>query len=191
MAKVKDGRRNNRPSKVGTGGHRERSEELDFKNDSRRQILVRLRMTHPPLSIRQIADRLKCSVNTVMADIRFLRTQFSSEYFADNNRAAVARACAELQALAAQFLTEAENMPKGPMWTTERSSLYGRALQALDQRNNIMMECGIMSKAAVKIETSGPDGQPIAYDVTTMSIQERIKSLSLIVNPADTKPEGE
>lgn len=190
MPKVKDGRRNNRPTVVGKGGGREKGEELDFKNDSRRQILIRLRMTHPPLSIRQIAERLKCSPDTVMKDIRFLRTQFSAEYFAENNRAAVARACAELQALAAQFLTEAENLKPPARFATERSSLYGRALQALDQRNSIMMECGIISKAAIKIETSGPDGQPIAYDVTTMSIQERIKSLSLVVNPPD-KTEGE
>lgn len=179
------------PTPTGEGGHTERSEELDFKNDSRRQILVRLRMTHPPLSLKQIADKLGCCVNTVIADIRFLRTQFTSEYFAENNRAAVARACAELQTLAAQFLTEAEKLPKTPMWTTERSSLYGRALQALDQRNNIMMECGIINKAATKIETSGPDGKPIMYDVTTMSIQERIKAMTLVVSPPDTKPEGE
>jgi hypothetical protein len=188
MPKAKPKKKNAPPP--GTGGGREKSDELDFKTDSRRQIIVRLRMTHPPLSLRQIADKLKCSVDTVMADIRFLRTQFTSEYFADNNRAAVARACAELQTLAAQFLTEAENLPKHANWTTERSSLYGRALQALDQRNNIMMECGIINKAATKIETSGPDGKPIMYDVTTMSIQERIKAMTLVVSPPE-KTEGE
>lgn len=178
------------PTSNGPGEGSGRSEEMDFKNDSRRQILVRLRMTHPPLSLKQIANKLGCCINTVIADIRFLRTQFTSEYFAENNRAAVARACAELQTLAAQFLTEAEKLPKTPMWTTERSSLYGRALQALDQRNNIMMECGIINKAATKIETSGPDGKPIMYDVTTMSIQERIKAMTLVVSPPE-KSESE
>lgn len=154
---------------------------------NRRQMLVRLRMRFPPLSIRQLAATLKCSTATVLKDLKYLRTEFTSEYYAENNRAAVANACAELQSMAAQFLTEAEELPKKPMWTAERSSLYGRALQALQQRNQIMMECGIMSKAAIKIEASGPDGKPISYDVTTMSIQERIKSLSLTVTPAEEK----
>ncbi len=188
MPKAKPKKKNAPPP--GTGGHGERSEELDFKNESRRQIITRLRMTHPPLSLRQIAQKVGCCVDTVMKDIRFLRTQFTSEYFAENNRAAVARACMELQTLASQFLTEAENLPKNPNWATERSSLYGRALQALDQRNNIMMECGIINKAATKIETSGPDGKPIMYDVTTMSIQERIKAMTLVVSPPE-KTEGE
>lgn len=187
MPNMPKAKRKIKPPTGAPGGGHEKSEELDFKNESRRQMVTRMRMTHPPLSLKQMAERLGCCVNTVIADIRFLRTQFTSEYFAENNRAAVARACAELQTLAAQFLTEAEKLPKTPMWTTERSSLYGRALQALDQRNNIMMECGIINKAATKIETSGPDGKPIMYDVTTMSIQERIKAMTLVVSPEEKK----
>lgn len=160
----------------GKGGHRERSDELDVTQDNRRQLVLRLRMKWPPYSIQQIADQLKISTVTVMKDIRYLRTQFSSAYFAENNAAAVGRACAELQTMAYQFLTEAEQLDATSQ-STERAALYGRSLQALQQRNDIMMECGIMSKAAIKIETSGPDGKPIQYDLTTSSVQERIAAL--------------
>lgn len=158
--------------------------ELDFKNDTRRQMVLRLRMKFPPLSIRQMAVMLKCSTKTVMDDIRYLRTQFSAEYFAENNRAAVARACAELESMAHQFLTEAEQLPLRA-YATEKAALYGRALQALQQRNDIMMEAGIITKVPLKIETSGPDGKPIQYDVSTASVEDRIRMLQL----AKAKPE--
>jgi hypothetical protein len=132
-------------------------------------------MHWPPYSVRSIAQALGCSTVTVCEDLKYLRTEFSSQYFAENNRAAVARACAEAQALAFQFLSEADALR--PSWVTEKAALYGRALQALQMRNDIMTECGIMSKAAIKIETTGPNGQPIQFDVTTTSIQERIDAL--------------
>jgi hypothetical protein len=148
-------------------------EELTREN--RRQQILRLRMHWPPYSVRSIAQALGCSTTTVCNDLKYLRTEFSSEYFAENNRAAVARACAEAQALAFQFLSEADALR--PSWVQEKAALYGRALQALQMRNDIMTECGIMSKAAIKIETSGPDGKPMQFDLTTTSIQDRINAL--------------
>lgn len=149
------------------------AEELTMEN--RRQQILRLRMHWPPYSVRAIAQALGCSTTTVCEDLKYLRTEFTTEYFAENNRAAVSRACAEAQALAFQFLSEADALR--PSWVTEKAALYGRALQALQMRNDIMTECGIMSKAAIKIETSGPDGKPMQFDVTTTSIQERIDAL--------------
>lgn len=159
-------------------------EELTQEN--RRQQILRLRMHWPPYSVRSIAQALGCSTVTVCEDLKYLRTEFSSDYFAENNRAAVTRACAEAQALAFQFLSEADALR--PSWVTEKAALYGRALQALQMRNDIMTECGIMSKAAIKIETTGPNGQPIQFDVTTTSIQERIDALKA---NAKTKPKEE
>lgn len=178
VGKYENGKRRGAPR------NRERESENDITHENRRQVLVRLRMNFPPLSIRQLAETLKCSTATVMKDLKFLRTQFSSSYFAENNMAAVTRACAELEGLCGQFLSEAQALPHDPEWTNERSNLYGRALQALENRNKIMMECGIISKAAIKIETSGPNGQPIAFDVTTASIEERIRMLKTPANPS-------
>lgn len=148
-------------------------EELTQEN--RRQQILRLRMHWPPYSVRSIAAALGCSTTTVVDDLKYLRSEFSSEYFAENNRAAVARACAEAQALAFQFLSEADALRSS--WVQEKAALYGRALQALQMRNDIMTECGIMSKAAIKIETSGPDGKPMQFDLTTTTIQDRINAL--------------
>jgi hypothetical protein len=169
---------------------RGKTQEEDIKADVRRQTIVRLRMTYPPLSIRQIATRLKCATTTVMNDLKFIRTQFSSEYFAENNRAAVARACVELETLAHQFLTEAETLPL-KAYASERAALYGRALQALAQRNDIMLEAGIIAKVPLKIEASGPNGQPMQYDMSVSTIQERIAALQKTLTPQSSGEENE
>ena len=149
----------------------------ELSRDARRQQILRLRMHVPPYSVRAIAEALGCSTVTVCDDLKYIRSEFTSEYFAENKRAAVARACAEAQALCFQFLSEADALPKA--WVNEKAALYGRSLQAMQMRNDIMTECGIMSKAAIKIETSGPDGKPMQLDLTTSSIQERITQLKL------------
>lgn len=162
----------------GKGGGREKSKDLDLTVDNRRQHVLKLRMKWPPLSIREIARELKCSDKTVQLDIRFLRNEFSHQYFAETNHATVARVVAELRQMAYQFLSEAESLK--PIWkyAMERSALYGRALQAMQNCNNVMMESGIINKVPLKVETTGKDGAPISYEVTSTSIEDRVRKLS-------------
>lgn len=163
---------------VASKGGREKGALLDVTVDNRRQHILKLRMKWPPYTIAEIAKIMRISTSTVMKDIRFLREEFSHDYFAKTNHATVTRVVAELRQMAYQFLSEAESLNPISRFAMERSALYGRALQAMQNCNDVMMESGIINKVPMKIETTGKDGAPIAYDVTTTSIEDRIAQLS-------------
>lgn len=150
----------------------------DVSVDNRRRNILRMRMQFPPVSVRMISEKLKISTRTVQLDMMYLRSQMSSEYFAKDNRAAIGRAMAESETLAFQFLTEGDSLDI-KKFASEKAALYGRALQALQMRDNIMLEAGIIAKVPTKIEASGPNGGPLqVQDLTTMTVEERIAVLT-------------
>lgn len=154
----------------------------DYREDpdiqlSRRLQVLRLRMTWPPMSLTAIAKKLGTSNKTIEEDMEYVRTKFNSDYFAKSNHARVARATAEMEVIAFQLMADAERLsPRA--YPTERAALMGKALQALQERNRILFESGVIAKAPTKMEMTGKDGAPLAMDVVNTSVEERIAAIT-------------
>ena len=145
------------------------SERQEMILARRREILSR-RMTWPPKTPTEIAADLGIDPQIVHRDLQALRGQLNATYFAKDSASRIGRAMLELDVVAQKIMAEIEN----PLaLTSDRSALYGRLLNALSAKNTLMMETGVITKAATKVETSGN----IQIDVTNSSVDDRIKAL--------------
>lgn len=165
----------------------------ELADENRRRMVLKLRMAWPPHNMAQIAKKLGVSCSTVKKDLEYIRTQLGSEYFAENNRAAVARACAELEVVAFMIMADMEKIPNTvPLLADKRAAYYGRMLQALAQRNSLLADTGIIKKVPVSIEHGGPNGGPIPLSniPVTMSVEDRIAALTAArgVGPSPATP---
>ena len=151
----------------------------------RRRRVLRYRMQWPPMKPADIGKKLKVKEHVIKRDIEWLRTKFNIEYFAKTEGARAARAIAEVEVIAFQLLAEIDQLTPLKAFAAERANMYGKVIQALNCRNQMLLESGLVPKAAQKIETSGPDGAPIQIDVTTTTVEQRIQALTMARQRSD------
>ena len=144
---------------------------------ARRLQVVKYRMCWPPWTPAQIARQLHVSVRIIHEDIKFMSEGFSTEYFAKTNEARVARATAEMEVIAFQLMADAQKLNL-KAYAGERANLYGKALNALQERNRMLIESGSIPRAASKLEMTGKDGAPLQMDVARTTVTERIAALT-------------
>jgi hypothetical protein len=144
---------------------------------SRRMIVLKHRMGWPPKSAKQIAAKLHVPTRIVEEDIEYLKTKFTADYYAKANHSRVARAMAEMEVIAFGLLADAEalNLKAYP---AERANLTGKALQALGERNRMMLESGMITKAAARIELDAKG--KVSVDLVNSTVEERIAALTAV-----------
>lgn len=135
------------PKKRGNG----RSAEKDLAVIARRRRVYRMRMEHPPVPIREIANLLDVDTKTVMSDLKALRASFAKADIARENIEALGKSIAELEILAGEALADMKRYTAAG----DRAMLARTALAALKERNQILMDVGIITKVPDKIELSG------------------------------------
>ena len=150
----------------------------DMAVNIRRQRLIALRMKWPPLTQVQLAIELGVGGHTVVDDIEWLRKNLNQTFFAENSAARASKAVAEMEVIAFHILSEIDMLKPIRAFAPERAAMYAKAMQALSERNRMMQECGMVDTVAQKIETSGPNGQPMVLDVMTTTIEQRIAALA-------------
>lgn len=144
---------------------------------SRQLQVLKHRMCWPPLTPEQIARKLGVSTKIIVRDMEHIKTKFNSDYFAKTNHARVARATAEMEVIAFMLMADAEKLNL-KAYPSERANMIGKALQALQERNRLMLESGMISKAPTKMEMTGKDGTPLSIDVTATTVDQRIAALT-------------
>lgn len=157
---------------------RKRNYLLDPDVELSRQLQVlKHRMCWPPKKPEQIARLLGTSTKVIERDMEFIKTKFNLDYFAKTNHARVARATAEMEVIAFMLMADAEKLNL-KAYPGERANLMGKALSALQERNRLMLESGMISKAPTKMEMTGKDGAPLSIDVTATTVEQRIAALT-------------
>jgi hypothetical protein len=144
---------------------------------SRQLQVLKHRMCWPPLKPEQIARKLGVSTKVIERDMEHIKTKFNSDYFAKTNHARVARATAEMEVIAFMLLADAEKLSL-KAYPAERANFMGKAMQALQERNRMMLESGMITKAATKLEMTGKDGKSLEIDVTATTVQQRIEAIT-------------
>jgi predicted transcriptional regulator len=125
-------------------GERVSRREKDFMKALRRRRVLEARMRN--LGIREIAQELGCDKNTVLSDLRALEDEFAA-FAPTENRALLAQHIAELDvmirennALAARFTAP-----------SAKAAFLRNAQQAMDQKQRLLENCGVIKKVPVSI----------------------------------------
>jgi hypothetical protein len=170
----KGGRR--KGQKCGNG----RGAAHDLAIQARRRLVFQHRSHHPATPVRKIAKLLGCAVVTVMKDIQALRVQHAEVFSPLANIDMVGKTLEQYDILAGTSLRLAE------AYTTphNKSVMFRAATQALVAKTNLMLDTGIISKAALRHQHSGPGGSPIPMAVTVNEPTVAEKAAALMASLA-------
>ena len=133
----------------------------DLAIAARRQLVLEARTHYPPFTIRQIAERLKIAVQTVMRDIAALREQNAHILDGSANAEILGRAFMQLDILYGKAISQAENYTS----PTSKAQFQRNAAQALEAKIKLMLDTGVLKKAPDRQEVTvkGDATSPVAW----------------------------
>ena len=114
----------------------------------RQKIVAELRNQHPPVTIRDIAERLGVHTDTIQADMRAIREQNSRVLSAELSVQILGETVAQYDVLHGKCMALADKF-SSPM---AKSALLRTAISALDSKSRLMGETGIIHRVPERQE---------------------------------------
>ena len=160
-------------------GRRARQRERDFAVTARRQLILEMRFRHPPVTIRDIGKKLGISTTTVMLDLKAIRTSNAKLLNCPDGRDLLAETLAKFELIAAKCMTLADSHAG----TQAKTGFIRAATTALEAKNKLMLDAGIIERAPARTTIEGPNGGPVTISQTidathTLSKRDKIAALN-------------
>lgn len=115
---------------------------------ARRRLVMELRMQHPPMPSRQIAEKLKVNRSTILNDIKMIKREHEKVLDTSRTIELLGNTAEQYDVISGKAMTLADQYTN-PM---AKAALLRTALAAMDSKSRLMMETGIIHRVPERQE---------------------------------------